>query len=528
VADIRSVANDIRKLSFRQTVEFWDYLTRDAKARGELQQIVRILCQADLYYLLVRVCRREDLLPCVNRPGFIDNQFMFERCREVEANPDGFLDLWSREHGKSSIVTFGLTIQNILNNPELTFGIFSHTRPIAKAFLRQIMREFEENTALHATFPDILWGRDIKSSPKWSEDDGIIVKRKGNPNEATVEAWGLVDGQPVSRHFQVLVYDDIVVQASVTTPEMISKTMQRLEESYNLGTTGGVKRMAGTRWHFADAYRTVIDRGTFKLREHPGRIGGTEEGETVFWSDETHRAKRAEQGPHTYASQILLNPKADSLQGFQREWLRHYRSITPGHAAKMNKYILVDAASSKKKGSDFSAFWVIGLGIDGNYYALDMVRDRLSLTERAERLFELHRKWKPRQVRYERYGLQSDIDHFRSKMETDSYRFDITEVAGQTKKADRIGRLIPIFEQGKFWLPKSLHATDYQKNAIDLVRAFVEEEYVAFPVGVHDDMLDSLSRIAEPDLKLVWPKEQKIADLPPPRRSPENRNAWMA
>src|SRR5260221_11951516 len=157
-----------------------------------------------------------------------------------------------------------------------------------------------------------------------------------------------------------------------------------------------------------------------------------------------------------------------------------------------------------------------------------MVRDRLSLTERAERLFDLHRKWKPRQVRYERYGLMPDAEQLKTKMEADSYRFDITEVAGQTKKADRIGRLIPIFEQGKFWLPKSLHATDYQKMAIDLVRAFVEEEYAAFPVGIHNDMLDSLSRIAEPDLKLVWPKEQKMIDLPPARRSPEHRNACMA
>jgi predicted phage terminase large subunit-like protein len=194
----------------------------------------------------------------------------------------------------------------------------------------------------------------------------------------------------------------------------------------------------------------------------------------------------------------------------------------------MNKYILVDAASSKKKGSDFTAMWVIGLGTDGNYYVLDMVRDRLSLTERAERLFDLHRRWKPRQVRYERYGLQADIEHLKTKMEADSYRFDITEVAGQTKKTDRIGRLIPIFEQGKMWMPKTLHVTDYQKNSVDLVRAFVEEELLAFPVGIHDDMLDALARIAEPDLRLVWPKESKIVDLPPPRRDGMQRNAWMA
>src|SRR5258708_13026089 len=109
-------------------------------------------------------------------------------------------------------------------------------------------------------------------------------------------------------------------------------------------------------------------------------------------------------------------------------------------------------------------------------------------------------------------------------MEADSYRFDIAEVAGQTRKTDRIGRLIPIFEQGLFYLPKSLHATDYQKNAVDLVRAFIEEEYAAFPVGIHDDLLDSLSRIAEPDMRLVWPQEAKIVDLPPPRPHPAHRN----
>jgi len=53
----------------------------------------------------------------------------------VQAAPNGYLDLWGREHGKSSLITFGLTIQDILNDPEITVGIFSYSRPIAKAFL---------------------------------------------------------------------------------------------------------------------------------------------------------------------------------------------------------------------------------------------------------------------------------------------------------------------------------------------------------------------------------------------------------
>lgn len=508
------VVAGLRSLSLEQAIGFWDDFEKLGKERGNMEGAVRALCKADLYYLLVRVCRREDML----------HPWVYARVREVESEPDGYLDLWSREHFKSSIITFGKTIHDILCNPEVTFGIFSHTRPIAKAFLRQIMRELESNEVLHAAFPDVLWGKDVKASPKWSEDDGIIVKRRSNPNEATIEAWGLVDGQPTSKHFKVLLYDDIVVAGSVTNPEMMEKTMTALEQSYNLGTADGVRRFAGTRWHFNDAYSTLMKRGTAKLRWHPGKVGGEEDGESVFWSEELHQQKRRDMGPYTYAAQILLNPKADALQGFKREWLLYYK--TCNHKA-MNRYLLVDAASSKKKTSDYTVMMVIGLNADGNYYVLDMVRDRLNLTERAARVFELHRKWSPRQVRYERYGMMADIEHLKSRMEDENYRFPIEEVAGKSSKQDRIRRLIPLFEQGKIYLPKSLHVTDYQRIPQDLVHQFIEEEYMAFPVGLHDDMMDCLARIAEPDVAVVWPKPKEAVRVEGGARRFQSAQAWM-
>jgi hypothetical protein len=64
----------------------------------------------------------------------------------------------------------------------------------------------------------------------------------------------------------------------------------------------------------------------------------------------------------------------------------------------------------------------VGLNVDKKRYALDMVRDRLNLKERGDRLFALHRKWtdaglKIKQVRYEKYGLMADIEHLESRME---------------------------------------------------------------------------------------------------------------
>ena len=459
---------------------------------SEKIEATRLLCRTDLYFLLTEICGRAD----------IKRQWLFDRCREVQAAPDGRLDLWAREHYKSTIITFGMTIQDILNDPDVTVGIFSHTRPIAKAFLRQIKREFESNELLKSLFPEILYSNPSKESQKWSEDDGIIVKRKANPKEATIEASGLVDGQPTSKHFTRLIYDDVVTKDSVTSPEQIEKTTEAWALSLNLGAAGGARRFIGTRYHFNDTWAAIMLRGAAIPRIHTATDDGTSDGEPVFLSREVLQEKRRDQGPYVFSCQFLQNPKADETQGFKREWVRYCKQ---SDGTGMNKYILVDAAGFKRKTNDYTSVWVIGLAEDKNYYVLDMVRDRLNLTERGALVMKLHRKWRPNYVRYERYGLMADIEHIKTLQDKENYHFDITEVGGSLGKNDRIKRLIPMFEQGHFYLPNSFWYTNYEGTTEDLVTVFVEQEYMAFPVPIHDDMLDSLARIAEPDLPLDWP-----------------------
>jgi len=471
----------------------------------------RARARTDLFWLLTDLLGRRD----------IDREWLKARCDEVQANPNGYLDLWAREHYKSTLITFGKTIQDILSSHgddplpewegrEVTIGIFSHTRPIAKGFLRQIKGEFERNERLKELFPDVLYVNPGKDSPKWSEDDGIVVKRKSNPKEATLEAWGVVDGQPTGKHFLVLVYDDLVTKESVTSPDMIAKTTQALELSYNLGSDGGHKRFIGTRYHYNDSYKTVIDRGTAIPRVYPATEDGSVHGDPVLLTAEALAEKRRDMGPYTFACQMLQDPKGDETQGFMNDWLRYYENDA---SAGTNRYILVDAASGKKKGNDYTAIWVLGLGGDQNYYVLDIVRDRLNLTQRGKLVMELHRKWKPKDVRYELYGLMADIEYIKTLQEQENYRFDITEVAGKTPKTDRIKRLIPLFEQKRIYLPRTLHRTNYEGVTVDLVHNFINDEYKAFPVSIHDDMLDSLARIAEPDLPLSWPSESANVTL---------------
>ena len=450
---------------------------------------------SDLYFLLRYGLKRVD----------IERPWLFDRCREVQSQPDGMLDLWAREHYKSTVITFGKTIQDILTDPEITVGIFSHTRPIAKGFLRQIKTELEKNKFLQRLFPDVLYGNPEKEAPKWSEDDGIVVKRKSNPAAQTVEAWGLVDGQPTSKHFSLMIYDDVVTKESVSTPEMILKVTDAWGLSRNLAAQGGRERYIGTRYHAADTYAEIIKRGSAMPRLHAEREPATDDGVPVLMSEELLAKKRRDMGPYIYACQMRQNPMSDQAQGLKAEWLKFYRNV---NHATLNKYIIVDPANAKRKNNDYTSMWVVGLGMDKNFYILDIVRDRLNLAERTRTLFELHRKWEPLEVAYEHYGMQADTQHIQDKQELENYRFTITEVGGNIPKLDRMRKTIPLFEQGRIWFPQTCYKTNYEKKTEDLVSVFVEEEYKPFPVMRHDDMLDDLARLEDEDFKklLAWPQ----------------------
>ena len=218
------------KFTFIQDALSWyaDFL-RDAEKRNETRAAMRELALRDLFFLLFHVLNRKD----------VGRQWLFDRCQEVQQQPNGFLDLWAREHYKSTIITYALTIQDILSDPELTIGVFSLNRPLSKDFLQQIKFEFETNQVLKDLFPDVLYQDPKKQAPVWNLDDGLIVKRKGNPKEATIEAHGLIESMPTGKHFQIRVYDDVIDERNVTNPEMIQKAIKGWELSLNLGSQNG-------------------------------------------------------------------------------------------------------------------------------------------------------------------------------------------------------------------------------------------------------------------------------------------------
>lgn len=225
-------------------------------------------------------------------------------------------------------------------------------------------------------------------------------------------------------------------------------------------------------------------------------------GEIEVYNIQTETGNYLANGYCSKNCQMLQNPVADEAQGFQESWIRRWQG---DNSNGLNFYITCDPASSKKKGSDYTVFWVIGIGGDQNYYVVDVVRDRLSLKQRTDALFQLHQHYRPLGVGYEKYGMQSDIEHIELEMERLNYRFDITPLGGQLAKEERIKRLVPVFEQGRMFLPVAVSKRNYEGKVEELIQLFIDDEYKVFPVSVHDDMLDGLARILEPEMNVQFP-----------------------
>jgi len=237
-------------------------------------------------------------------------------------------------------------------------------------------------------------------------------------------------------------------------------------------------------------------------RIYPATDNGTTGGKSIFFDEEVLAAKRREMGSFTFATQMLQDPRADSIQGFKEADLRFWPALHYNH---LNVYLLFDPANEKKKRSDYTAAFVIGMGEDDNYYIIDIIRDRLSLTERGNLLMSLHRQYRPLRVGYEKYGMQADIEYFETVMSKENYRFVITPLGGQVSKHDRITGLIPLFEDHRIWLPDRAVHVNYEGIQEDTVKAFVHEEFKAFPFSAHDDMLDCLARITDPEFRMSPP-----------------------
>ena len=521
--DVFRYHEDIRRIT--------ESLSDDPKRFREWQ---REMCKSDIYYLGVYVLDFSFLYSSRTDDGLtVFRPFLFNRCKEVQADPDFHVDIWARDHMKSTIITLLKTIQDILRDPEIAICVFSYNSTIARSFVRQI-RENMENPRLMSLFPEIIpenpqlgkytvkdsAGRKITRKFSWS-DEGFTVMRKSKKKEMTVQGFGLVNAQPTGYHFNLLIYDDVVTPESVSTPEQNQKTYERWKLSLNTGSGDSVRvRIIGTYYNLRDTYFYILnpeyDKGItggsrYTLRKYPCMDGI----KPVLYAYGYLEGKRKDMAGFVYASQMMCDPKESSSFRFLDEWIpeRFEQDAVEKNKDSYNFYIIVDPANTKKKESDYTAMWVVATNMNKEYLWTDLIYDKLLPTERRDVLFSLVTRWtnsrsKP-MVFYESNSMSSDSAMIMEEMKrTNSY---FTLVAATTKprlrldsrasgaglKFERIMALEPLFRSHRMRLARAAVHQNWEGRVVNMIEEWYVNEYQTFPYGKHDDGLDAMSRVAD-------------------------------
>jgi hypothetical protein len=332
----------------------------------------RELARADLFWLGKHVLAYEDM----------SMHLHYFMCRLVNDVPRGLHALFEfpRDCFKSTIFGIAKTVQQVLNNPNLTVLYISGSLDNAKKKTGEIRNHFTKNEALLRLFPEY---RAPNKSAMGSEGEWSAPCRKNFQGEPTVKAAGITS-KLASKHVDWMVMDDIWDEHSVTTPDVMAKTRSSFNRSEFLfkRTSLRVQLVIGTRFAQDDLTLDILGDGT---TNYPGRklfknnchivSGILPNGRSIFpegfsfdWMMDYCNggggdSTRDDGGLYDFSCQIMLNPSLAD-KGFDENWFRALRfaEIQKAAAQGLLSYdtiILSDAAGSDNKGSDRDAIIVV-------------------------------------------------------------------------------------------------------------------------------------------------------------------------
>lgn len=465
---------------FHMTVQ---EIHRQARVEGTLRQAMRRNAENSLFYFVVYVLHWT----------FLDCDFAYALCARCQGDGKwGTMWLLAREHYKSTVITIAETLRTILLHPNSTTLIYSYKFDSAKdLFYTPIKNELESNQIIRLLWPDVVYTEGEK--PEVWTATSLNVKRSIRRKESTL-ACASIFSQPTGYHADFLVYDDCVIEENCQTADRMEQTQKMWEMSLNTGNTKALRYcVIGTYYAYGDLYCHIKDESLCKVITQPCYAP---DGRGVLYSRESLHEKRRIMGSAVFATQMLLDPKQGSAVSFKEEDIMWWHATT---YEGLNVYTFVDPAGEVSRKRDNTVILTVGLDDADNYYLIDIVRDKLTLTQKTQELFRIRRKYKPLIVFYEKNGAAIDVPHILEEMNSKNFRFPIQSLVQSKAKGERIEAMLPLFEQHRVWFPQGgCWHTNWEGRSEDMLHSFIVEELLAYPHTTHDDALDDMANILHP------------------------------
>lgn len=444
----------------------------------------------------------------------------------------------SRGLGKSTQLTLNDPIGHCLLDPNFASFTFSHTREFALKHQAAKLSELRHNELLKEVWDDRFFGDPDEDALLFSLKDGINCKRATARMEATFGAYAFVDGLPVGLHPDKRYYDDIEVDKTVESEELMDKVVDRYVASQDLASSRREKAICGTYYHPNGPMRRLETKFGMKpavwpcenLKDRPTEPAeaGPGKGRPIngFTAAELHKLVKDKGGTsnalamRSYGRQNLCDPMAGEQAKLDKDFVQYYdysQVLTIG--GRCNIYITQDPSPGI---NDPTWTWVWGLHPDGNFYWLDGFRARMSPARRKAETYLLALKWNGIgnliEIRIESFGNTTYADEQSEYNQQQGMGIPVVRCADnkQGKRDREYEAWQPALYGGLLRFPASMWREDEFQKPVDLVGYFLDFELGMYPQAATDDGLDgggllwARAGIADP---LQWPQPPR-----PPRR----------
>mgnify|MGYP005816451857 CR=1 FL=1 len=460
------------------------YLDKLGKLDSESLERVK-----DLLKHLAEIKKREssqkDFIKFVKNvwPGFIEGHHHGLMARAFERVAKGELKRlivnMPPRHTKSEFASYLLPAWFLGGNPGGKVIQTSHTAELAVGFGRKV-RNLVGSPEYQEIFPGVGLQADSKAAGRWNTSD--------NGEYFAIGVGGAVTGKGAD----LLIIDD--PHSEQEGQSVDGAVFDRVYEWYTSGPRqrlqpGGAIVIVMTRWHKRDLTgqinRASIERSgvdEWEMIELPAILPSGKSLWPGFWKIEELEKLKAELPVSKWQAQYQQDPTSEEGAIVKREWWKDWEPRDPPKC----EFIIQswDTAFLKSERADFSALTTWGVfyrdGDDGkaaaNIVLLDAMKDRLEFPALKKTAMEQWKRWKPDAfiVEGKAAGMPLIFELRAMGIPVQEY----TPSRGNDKIA-RVNAVADLFASGTVWKPQKRFAEE------------VVEEFASFPVGEHDDLVDS-------------------------------------
>ena len=383
-------------------------------------------------------------------------------------------------HGKSEFSSYLFPAYFLGKFPEKKIIMGTHTAGLSEDFGRRV-RNLIESEEYNEIFPNTEIAEDQKAAGKWSTAAGGQYYAAG------------VGGALAGRGADLFVIDDPHSEQDVKTNSRLA-----FDTAWSWFQTGPLQRlMPGgaiivimTRWSLLDLTGKLIDYQTKNPEAEPWEIvelpAILPSGKPLWpeqWPIEALEKTKASLDPKYWNAQYMQQPTSDNSAIISR---KHWRIWTADEPPKC-EYIIQswDTAFETKNNSDFSACTTWGVfyneeeGDSPQVILLDAFKDRMAFPELKQIALKHYKEWEPDAFIVEKKAAGAPLIQELRSMGIPVQEFSPSR--GNDKMV-RLNAVADLFSSGKIWAPDTRWARE------------VIEEVASFPVGEHDDFVDTTSQ----------------------------------